>query len=218
MFLFIIFLKILLILMCVILSLLILVMFVPFKYNLNSHINEIVKIEGIILWMFNLFKIKILQEENLKITFFIGNKVIYVISEKENLESEEVKPDNKKVTESKTTNIKDFIKKKFISCVLSYFKDMLKIIKPDEIRIKGVYGFDDPCITGLLCGFIPIISQIIPHSDINLNPVFDDDVINIKTSICGKVFLFLIAFKTLKFVLKKDIRKILLKKSKTSET
>lgn len=215
MFILITFLKVLGILLCIILFILALLLFIPFKYNLYYNINDSSNFEGTILWLFNLFKLKASQEENFKITLFIGSKAIYVISESGHSENKEVKDDNKK---TKTTNIKNFIEKKFLSCVLSYFKDMLKIIKPDEIKINGVYGFDDPCITGLLSGFIPIIAQVIPHSHINLNPVFDDDVIDIKAIMCGKTFLFLMVFRTLKFILKKDVRKILLKKSKTSET
>ncbi|AWI06370.1 DUF2953 domain-containing protein [Clostridium drakei] len=218
MFILITFLKVLGILLCIILFILALLLFIPFKYNLYYNINDSSNFEGTILWLFNLFKIKALQEENFKITLFIGNKAIRVISESEHSEIKEVKNDNKKSKKTKTNNIKSFMEKKFLSCVFSYFKDMLKIVKPDEVKINGVYGFDDPCITGLLSGFIPIIAQVIPHSYINLNPVFDDDVIDIKASMCGKTFLFLMVFRTLKFILKKDVRKILLKKSKTSET
>lgn len=206
-------LKILVILICILLTLLIALMLIPFEYSLNSQINESISFEAKILWMFHLIKVNFLKEESgLKINFFIGNKGIFSIDPTKKSKY------NKKEKKHKKKSNKNFFKQSFLSCVISYFKDILKIVRPKGIYIKGVYGFYDPSITGFLSGFIPILEQVIPSSDINLQPIFDDEIIDIKASIWGKIILFFIGYRTLKFILKKEVRKTLFKKSKTVET
>lgn len=209
-------LKILAILICILLSLLIALIFIPFEYSLNSQIKESISFEAKVLWMFHLLKANFLKEESgLKINFFIGNKRIFSIDPtKKSNHSKKEKKHNKKSNK----NNKKFFKQNFLSYAISYFKDILKIIKPKGIEIKGAYGFYDPSITGLLSGFIPIFEQIIPSSDIKLQPIFDDEFIDIKANIWGKIILFSLIYRTLKFILKKEVRKTLFKKSKTVET
>lgn len=203
-------LKIVLISICILIAL----MFIPFEYSLNSQINESVTVEGKILWMFHLIKVAFLKEESgFKINFFVGNKRIFSIDPTKKSKY------NKKEKKHKKKSNKNFLKKNFISCVIYYFKDTLKIIKPKGMYIKGVYGFYDPSITGFLSGIIPILEQIIPLSDIKLQPIFEDEIIDIKASVWGKIILFFVGYKTLKFILKKEVRKTLFKKkSKTVET
>ena len=70
----------------------------------------------------------------------------------------------------------------------------------------------------MACGIIPIVSNLIPSSDINLEPVFDDEIIDINCEIYGKVSLFIIIIKTLRFILKKNNRVKLFRNLKKSET
>ncbi|MBC2580498.1 DUF2953 domain-containing protein [Clostridium sp. DJ247] len=113
---------------------------------------------------------------------------------------------------------KKYFDKKFLCYTISYLKSILSIIKPYYIKIDGTYGLEDPSTTGMLCAFISILSQITPSTEINLNPNFDEEVLNIKLIVYGKIFLLLLLIKTLRFLLSKEIRKKVFKKSKTAET
>lgn len=209
-------LKILAVLLCILLSLLIVLMFIPFEYSLKSRISEVINFEAKIFWMFHLLNISFSKEDShSKVNFFIANKRLFSMDPtKKSKYNKKEKKHNKKLSKQN----KNFFKRKFLSYVISYFKDIFKIIKPKSVEIKGIYGFYDPSITGFLCGLTPILAQIIPVSNINLQPVFDDEIIDIEASMCGKIILFFIIYRTLKFILKKEVRKILFKKSKTAET
>jgi hypothetical protein len=205
-------LKLLKLILCILLSLIIFLMFIPFKYIVNCKIKEDLYLNASVSWLFHLLRIKFIKEgKNFKTCFFIVSKCFSF--EKEN------KHKGKKSKGKKNNLInKENLSKKVIGCAISYFSDILKIISPEIIELKGVYGFYDPSITGILCAFIPILN-IIPNAKINLQPVFDDDNMDVEINICGKIILFFIAYRTLKLILKKEIRKLLFKKkSKTIET
>lgn len=206
-------LKILVILLCILLILLIAFMLIPFEYNLNLKVNENISFEAKLLWLFHLTKVNFLKEDSsFKINFFILNRRIFSINPSK-------KPKvNVKEKKHKKKLGKSFFKKDFLTYAIYYFKDILKIIKPKMVEIKGIYGFYDPSITGILSGLIPIIEQSIPNSNIKIQPIFDDEIIEIEANIWGKVILFSIIYRTLRFILKKEVRRILFKKSKTVET
>lgn len=209
-------LKVLILLLCVLLTLFIVLMIIPFEYSLNLKISEDIDFQTKILWMFQMIKISFLKEKsNLKIDFFLINKKVFSIRPTQKFKQ---KKKEKKYKKESNKGNKSFFKQNFINYAISYFKDILKIVRPKKVEIKGGYGFYDPSITGFLSGFIPILEQIIPSSDIKLQPVFDNEIIDVKVTLWGKMILFFIAHRTIKFILKKEVRKTLFKKPKTIET
>ena len=128
-----------------------------------------------------------------------------------------IKKENLKSKKS-NFNIMDYVQGEFKYDLFHYFKDIVNIIKPKRIKISGVYGFDDPSLTGMACGIIPIVSSFIPTSDINVQPVFDDEIIDIHCVIYGRISLIIAIIKTLKFIHKKDNRRKIFKKQKKIET
>lgn len=218
---FIILLKLLKLILCILLSLIILLMFIPFQYIVNCKVKEDLCLNASVSWLFHLLKIKFVKEgKNFKTCFFIMNKSFSFKNDNKPKEKKENKKKINKKSKSKKCNLinKDNLSKKIIGYAISYFADILKIISPKMIELKGVYGFYDPSITGMLCAFIPILN-IIPNAKIDLHPIFDDDNIDVEINICGKIILFFIAYRTLKLILTKEIRKFLFKKkSKIIET
>ena len=65
----------------------------------------------------------------------------------------------------------------------------------------------------MICGIIPLISNLIPKSDINLQPVFDDEIIEIECDVHGKISLLSAIVKTLKLIFKKNNRQKIFKKA-----
>ena len=128
-------------------------------------------------------------------------------------EKEEKNKKNSKKKKRSNFNIRDYIQKEFINDLINYFKEIIHIVKPKTVEINGFYGFEDPSLTGMICGIIPLISSLIPKSDINLQPVFDDEIIEIECDIHGKISLLSAIIKTIKFVLKKNSRERIFKKT-----
>lgn len=209
-------LKILLYLLIFIISFTLLFLIVPFEYKFNTIINEEIKVNSNILFLKKFLKFTVTYENKqhlLSITV-MGLRVI-----RKNLITPVKKIKEKDLKKKKSSfNIKDYIEKEFLNDSINYFKDIINIIKPKRIKMSGIYGFEDPSFTGITCGIIPLISNLIPSSDINLQPVFDDEIIDISGDINGRISLLIATIKTLKFIMKKNNRKRILKKSKKVET
>ena len=110
------------------------------------------------------------------------------------------------------------IGKNLIIELFKYFKDIINIVKPKHFIISGVYGFEDPSLTGMLLGVISIIKGAVPNAQIYVNPVFEEETINLKGEIYGDIKGCVVCYRTIKLIIKKDVRQYLFKKSKTAET
>ena len=201
--------KILLILFFILLSILLLALFIPFEYLLNGKIHDSVEGKAEIRWIFGLIKIIICKyEEKPEIKIIICGLNIY---NKKLIKRINTKKNKKSKKEHKPrTNIG----KKLIIELFKYFKDIINIIKPKYFRISGIYGFDDPSLTGMLLGLISIIKGAIPNAQIYVKPDFEEENINIEAEICGDIKVCVIGYRTLKLLIKKEVRQILFKKSK----
>lgn len=107
----------------------------------------------------------------------------------------------------------DFIKKFW-----TYLKDIIKVIKPKIFDVEGFYGFDDPSVTGAVCAVSGMLKPLIPFCRVNLTPVFDEESCNVKALIDGGFSMIKAIYMSLRFIFRKDIRKIIFKKHKKIET
>lgn len=212
------FLKILLVLIIVFIIVLILVLIIPYsyniKYNINSGICGHVKIKA----FYGLIQIeheKLDDESKLKL--YIFKFCIYC---KDNETDEKVDKDSDKTEIHKSKKHKmnfKWIKKKFIKRVLEYLYEIGGLIKPKSFTISGVYGLYDPSVTGIISAVIPMIQVIAPAVNIDLNPVFLEDIIDIQITCLGKISLLVVVFKTVVFVLDKNIRSVLFRHNKQNK-
>ena len=209
--------KVLLYLLITILCFILLFVIIPFDYEFNTKIDEKIKAGASLSFFHRILKIMMTYEgkETMLSIKLMGLKVI---RKKIKVSTKEVKKDEIKNKKNNNFNIKDYFQREFINDLISYFKDIINIIKPKGIKTNGIYGFEDPSLTGIACGIIPIVSSLIPTSHINLEPVFHDEIIDIYCEIYGRVSLLLAAIRTLRFVLKKNNRRKIFKKLKKSET
>ena len=203
--------KILLLLLCILLSVLILVLFIPFEYFLNGKINDGAEGKAEIRWLFGLIRIIICKsEEKPEMEIIICGLNIY--------NKKFVKENNVKKNKKNDSNSKRDIGMNLMIELFRYFKDILNIVKPKYFRISGVYGFEDPSLTGMLLGVTSIIKGAVPSAQIYVNPDFEEENINIEAEIYGDIKVCVIGYRTLKLIIKKDIRQKLFKKSKAAET
>lgn len=207
-------LKILLYLLIFIFGIILLFLIIPFEYYISSKIDEKIDVDITLLFFKKIIKV-IVRHEDTKEIFLLkimGLRIIRkeIISPDIKIEKEEKEKNKKKRS---NFNIRDYIEREFINDLINYFKDIIGIVKPKTVKINGFYGFDDPSLTGMICGIIPLISNLIPKSDINLQPVFDDEIVEIECDIHGKISLLAAIIKTLKFVFKKNNRQKIFKKA-----
>jgi len=208
--------KIILYLLILIFGFVLLFIIIPFEYEFKTKIDEKI-MAGANLSFFKKLLIVTMTYENKETLFLIKVFGLPIIRKKIKKSSRKIKKEKLKKKKN-DFNIKDYIQGEFIKDLISYFKDIINITKPKKIKINGTYGFDDPSLTGMACGIIPIVSNFIPTSDIDLQPVFDEEIIDIYCEIYGRISLLVAIIKTLKFVLKKNNRKKIFKKVKKSET
>ncbi|MBZ9607921.1 DUF2953 domain-containing protein [Clostridium estertheticum] len=213
--------KTLLYLLITILGLILLFIIIPLEYEFNTKIDEKIRAD-VNLSFFKKFLKMMVAYEDKETLFLIKVMGLCIIRKKVKMsnrkkENEKVKLKKKK-KKNVDFNIKDYIQGAFINDLINYFKDIINITKPKRIKINGIYGFEDPSLTGIACGIVPLVPSLIPTSDINLQPVFDDEIIDIYCEIHGEISLLAATIRTLKFVLKKNNRGKIFKNLKKPET
>lgn len=67
--------------------------------------------------------------------------------------------------------------------------DLISRVKPRDVNINASYGFRDPFLTGVACGAIGIVSQLINIGSIKQNPEFVTDSDYIYVDATAKVNL-----------------------------
>lgn len=208
-------LDILMIILIILAVILLALLAVPFQYDGEGCVNDSFYGKAWIKWLFGLVKFTVIKEginDKLKVKTtlcgisFSFNPVKYNKGEKPGKKHEKKKEKDKKQYEKRS-----FTKKCIKTCI-NYCRDIIRIIKPKYVGINGVYGFEDPSLTGFLCGFISMINEIIPGSIINIQPVFDDSDMDINFRVYGNLSLGLITFRTLRFIIRKEIRSVIFRK------
>ena len=199
-------LHIIVVVICIILILLLGLLVVPFDYNFHGYINN--NIYGIadVRCFFGLIKFIVHKEKEepcIKMRFSICGLGFPINKNRKN----NIKNKDKKKKVKKNSNRKMEITKKLICTCYEYLKDIINIVKPKHINISGTYGFDNPFITGIVCGVISIINSVIPNSAVNIKPEFKDEVYDIKINGYGKVVGFIVLSRTLRFIIDKEVRK-----------
>lgn len=196
----------------ILLILLLCLLAIPFEYNFDGYVNESIYGKGIVKWLFGLTRFTVYKEKeesNIKVKFSLCGFGLPVNKSKNDNKKNNKKNKNKdkKKDKRKSSQRKTKITKKLIGICYEYFKDIVNIIKPRYINVSGVYGFDDPSITGIVCGIISIINSTIPNSIINVEPEFEDEVYDLKVNVSGRIIGFVILFRTLRFIMNKEVRK-----------
>ncbi|WP_026884116.1 hypothetical protein [Clostridium akagii] len=206
MFVLILFFKILLIILIVFITISIIVLVVPYTYDINYNISN--DINGIVsvkfFWGLVKFQHERFQNKN-NFKIYLFNLRIYNKKCEEEKEVAVGEKTNSKV--KKTLNLK-YIGYKLIKKTVGFLYEIGNLIKPKKFVIRGTYGFDDPLVTGVIASLVPIVKTIVSPVDIDLSPSFLDENINININCEGKLSIFIIGFKTLRFVLKNNVRKI----------
>lgn len=213
--------KILLYILLFILGLVMLLLLIPVNYSGQVITAEGLKAEVVVGWAWKLFGINAEMEgEAVAVTLRIFNRRIYRIKNGKAAEEEEVieeLPENKEKAQKqkKDFSIKDIANRAFIEEIIEYFKRVVGILKPKYLHLYGTYGFEDPSITGILCGATGIINAMIPHARINLNPDFTREVIDLDIRAEGSMTAGSLVYQTIRTLFKRPVRKIWFRRKKS---
>lgn len=211
-------LRIILYILAALLLILMTLLIVPFSYKGEAAVYGEVSFSYRVGWFWNLFNIKgIKAGEDLKTEVYLGNKRLFTVKTKEQLEDEPEKDEKNKDDKEaakKVNNLKSMFDITLIKEAFAYLKKIIKQISPKYLHLHGTYGFDDPSITGMTAGFIYTLQGVWPQSKINLQPSFTEEILELDFKATGNISAGKLVWDTAKFLLKKDVRTKIFKRNK----
>lgn len=103
-----------------------------------------------------------------------------------------------------------FVDKEFIQNGLAFLLDILKMVGPESLEIRGKVGFEDPCCNGCLAALNRLFRTILstPKVKIDLEPVWEEECTDVAFSISGEITIILLLVRAAKFLLNGGARKI----------
>lgn len=215
-------LKIILFLFLALLMLLITLLLVPFTYKGAAAVMDGISYSFSVGWFWNLFSVRGNNDDELLTTeVYLGRRRLFTVDTNKLSEDRPKKKKMKKEKEEETeqkakadNSLKSMFDTKLIKEAFEYIKKIISQVKPENLQIKGVYGFEDPSLTGMTAGFIYSLQALLPQSRIQLQPCFVDEVLELEAEAEGSIRGGKIAYDTIRFLLKPDIRKKIFKRSK----
>ncbi len=190
------------------------VLFIPFQYSVQGTVKDKMLCRAKMCWLFGIIIFEVLKDENEKkfrpILRLLGIKIFIPVIGIKIRKNKKIRKVYKKNHKKKFD--KSLFSRKFVNLIVNYIRDILKITKPKVIEAYGIYGFDDPAITGFICGIISIVKEVFPNDKINLSPQFSEEVYNINFRIKGTIFVCIIGFKTICLLLRREMRRIIFSK------
>lgn len=201
-------LKIFITILFIAIILIIMLLVIPYNYVIQGDINEEIKGEIRINWLLGLLKFTFLKtSDDFEIKFYFINFCVYSnLRKNSNKHIEKNSNKNRKISVNFQLLELDTLRKLFL-----YLKDIILIVKPRSITIDGIYGLDDPFATGTISAVVSVIKSNFSAIRINISPVFDELILDVFIEIKGRINLFIVILRTVKLLLKKDLRKIVLK-------
>lgn len=193
---------------------------IPYNYNVAGEKLAELELRGSVSWLFGGIKIIFSQYyKHKEITL-----VIVGITKKLNIDEKskrkQDKADSKQGKDTKSAKSKKgfdsgtYLKKDIIQKAFSSILKLLKHCSPKTLSIYARIGFNDPMYTGFLCAFNSQLCFLVNKYNINIQPVFDDEVIEGRFSIGGRIWLPYLILVMIGFLITKPIRNILLSKIK----
>ena len=101
--------------------------------------------------------------------------------------------------------LSDVISRQLLAEVMGYLKRLFKSIRL-RLRLSGVYGTDDPALTGLIAGLMATLRT--KHYNINLDADFSEPILDVTGETSGRVVPGVILWFTIRLLLSKPVRKL----------
>ncbi|AGL02464.1 hypothetical protein [Desulfoscipio gibsoniae] len=97
------------------------------------------------------------------------------------------------------------LNRQVLAVVLGYLKNLIKSFRL-QLRLKGVYGTDDPAVTGMIAGLIAVLraERIILDLDTN----FSGPILDVAGETSGRVVPIVILWYTIRLMMAKPVRRV----------
>lgn len=214
--------KIILWLFLILLSLIFLIIIIPFSYNLRCAYKDAQTSGDIaIKWAFGLIGIRYWWEEEKNYQLIIFGRGLKQKSinnknkdrEEKNKEKEKSKPKKIKKEREKITH-KEVKVKELIHILKLFLRKLIEILKPKYFRLYIRYGFDEPAIMGMMAGIIAIFTEQIHNANIYINTTFEEEVFEGEVELNGNLIVSRIIILILTTIFKKPVRVLIFRKKK----
>lgn len=198
----------------IIVALILLIVFVPFKYNVEGSKFETIAVKGYANWLFGAVAIRFNYNTqdgfDTKLNLFGIKKCIKKKSEDKAV---------KQYWGNNEKNVKDKPAYSYFTyeVLMQGLKSVLKILnhcRPSRFRIDVKVGFDDPMYTGLLCAVRNTWYAILNKDSIRIQTNFEDETLEGSFLIGGGIQIFYFILVGIEFVFTKPFKSILFKNIK----
>jgi len=108
-------------------------------------------------------------------------------------------------------NLKDGEIGKIVKHSLTYIKKVFKVVMPKKFIARGRYGAEEPDRTGLVLAALWSVAGGL-GMDIDIEGDFENEALEFEITAAGHLRLWFIALPTLKYITKREIRRILFAK------
>lgn len=101
--------------------------------------------------------------------------------------------------------IKDVLNRQLLFVLLEYLKKLFESLRL-QLRLSGVYGADDPALTGLLAGFTAALH--VERCNLDLEADFSGPILDMTGEISARVVPLIILWLTIRLLLAAPVRKL----------
>jgi len=193
----------LIVIVVILLLILLLILLIPFEYTISALLKENANLYFRVHWA--LLEVELLLED---LKPFIKVRLFGRIIMKELPKKRAHKKPEKK---GRKSNFK-MPGMAFFQEILKFVKEFFNILKPKEITAFGYYGFNDPAHTALVSFLINLLCDLVPLAQIALEPIFESEMTDVEINISGRIRLVVVVYILIKYLFKREVRKVVFQK------
>ncbi|KNY24900.1 DUF2953 domain-containing protein [Pseudobacteroides cellulosolvens] len=197
-----------------ILIFILLILFIPFRYSVIARKHEDIFIKASGSWLCGLLGFVFSKRYGRKSMLYVRllNIRFGINKRKKDKQSLKIESDNPQKDKKPGKNNGRFLDKNFLKHMMKAVKELFYHIKPQKFKLEGRYGFEDPFYTGVALASFNIMRPLFMKYDVNVNAVFEEEILEGNFLIKGRLILIAIVFIGLKTIFNKNVRKILFSK------
>lgn len=187
-----------------IVALIAIILVIPFQYSCSGFKYEKTFLKAKVKWLFGGVKFVFSydsQTGTLKEFRLFGIK----LSPKEHKKNL-IQRENKKKKKKTSGKIGISLMKELFKEGLSAFKKVFNRIKPKKFMLNAKVGFDDPYNTGVLRAVLSIFQKEIQRYDVKIDTIFDDEVIEGRFLIQGRIIIAELIPIAIKFMFSRPVK------------
>ncbi len=186
----------------IIILLLFLLLWIPVKYNFKLQYDNCINCILSINWLLFHITYKLSPHPLLQIN--LGKRKIYSPSPiKKN-----TKPSNKSRTKKNRNPFKHgiFSWHKYYKIAINLIAELFKHIKPRKFKLYGNIGLTEPHQTAFIFAALSPLQPFLSLGDFNLQPLWNEEYIDLDMQIVGKFIPVIILLILVKFIFSQEIR------------